>query len=172
MSESLSAEQLDELRHRTLSFVVKHLGSWDQSELGKFRAKLERKHLHPTEAQLQQALEAAVAYFQEGTSHLFVCRGSSCGPSHQYDNSDQAMEAHARENGCRITVIGCQSNCKHSPNAILRVGDQCRRFAHFASPEDWNTVVRFAGQASQAGSLEIDDPNADKLRYDGPAEKY
>jgi hypothetical protein len=155
-----------DLDMQAAALVVSVQGLWTPDTVERFRASLARRGLAPTEGEVLAALERARQLFFAGEVRLFLCHGRPCRERVRFDASEQTLRNLEAECALPISLTECQGPCKQAPVATLRVGQCCEMFSQFTKPADWQTVLDFAMRAATAGTLLINQGEAQPFRFD------
>jgi hypothetical protein len=156
----------NELQFHASGFIVKVHGMWTDEALHQFCGFLKRRGLDPSDEALMTSLRQARDKYFDGPGCLSVCAARPCRDKIGFDLSDDALRSAAAAAGMPISLTGCQGPCKQAPVLALRIAVYSEFFAQIASARDWQAILKFAKQASSAGTLMINAGAAEPFRFD------
>ena len=155
-----------ELQFHASGFMVKVNGAPTEEALMQFRHYLKLRRLEPSDSELAAVLSQAQKEYVHGFARLSVCTGEPCRGKIGFDLTDTALESAAALSGMPVALTGCLGPCKQAPVLSLRVVDRSEFFAQVTSSRDWQTILEFARQARNAGTLMTSAGNAEPFRFD------
>jgi hypothetical protein len=149
------------------AFAVRTQGAWTERDADQLLARLRRRGLVGSDADLDLALRRARSWFAAFPVHLFVCGGQPCRErSRDFASLTGALERFAHDESRAASITECQGPCKQAPVATLRVGEPCAMFAQVHDACDWEAVLDYAERATRARSLLVDPGNAQPFLFD------
>ncbi len=166
MPATLDAAQLSDLESSVLGFVVRKHGQWDDQTLDKFFHFAARKHGAQDKTYLRALIERFRDVVLGGEARLYVCTGNACTHNRRFDASEEALDSASRRHGLPVVAVKCYGSCKQAPIATLGAGGECQTFSQFHNPQDWESLLQYAGRAQKAGACLADAGTAEIFRYD------